>query len=45
MLRCNGSPMQTFVNAFHTDLVANDCRVFDWINLLKKGIPYYRISY
>ena len=26
MLRCNGSPMRTFVNAFHTDLVANDCR-------------------
>ena len=45
MLRCNGSPMRTFVNAFHTDLIANDCRVFDWINLLKKGIPYYRISY
>ena len=45
MLRCKGSPMRTFVNAFHTDLVANDCRVFDWIKLLKKGIPYYRISY
>ena len=45
MLRCNGSPMGTFVNAFHTDLVANDCRVFDWINLLKKGLPYYCISY
>ena len=45
MFRCNGSPMRTFVNAFRTDLVANDCRVFDWINLLKKGIPYYRTSY
>ena len=45
MFRCNGSPMRTFVNAFRTDLVANDCRVFDWINLLKKGTPYYRTSY
>ena len=46
MFRCNGSPMRTFVNAFRTDLVANDCRVFDWIKLLKKGIPYYhRLSY
>ena len=36
MFRCNGSPMRTFVNAFRSDLVANDCRVFDWLNLLKK---------
>ena len=29
VLRCNGIPMNAFVNTFGSDLVANDCRVFD----------------
>ena len=31
LLRCNGFSMRTFINIFGTDLVANDCRVFDWL--------------
>ena len=31
LLRCIVVPMRTFVNMFGTDLVANDCRVFDWV--------------
>ena len=36
LLRCNGFPMRTFINIFGTDLVANDCRVFDWLKQLDK---------
>ena len=42
LLRCNGYPMRTFVNIFGTDLVANDCRVFDWLKELIQGRLYYR---
>ena len=31
--RCRREPMKTFANLLGTDLVANDCRVFDWINV------------
>ena len=33
LFRCRNVPMKTFANLFGTDLVANDCRVFDWINV------------
>ena len=29
LVRCHGFSMKSFVNALGTDLVANDCRVFD----------------
>ena len=29
--RCNGFLVRTFANIFGTGLVANDCRVFDWL--------------
>ena len=45
MLRCNGFPMRTFINVFGTDLVANDCRVFDWLKQIRQGRMYYRPSY
>ena len=45
LLRCNGFPMKTFINIFGTDLVANDCRVFDWLKQLRQGRLYYRTSY
>ena len=32
LFRCRNVPMKTFANLFDTDLVAHDCRVFDWIN-------------
>ena len=35
VLRCNGIPMKAFVNRFGSDLVANDCRVFDWVKTLR----------
>ena len=37
LLFCNGFPMSTFVNIFGTDLLANDCRVFDWLIQLQQG--------
>ena len=37
LLRCNGFPMRTFINIFGTNLVANDCRVFDWLKELQQG--------
>ena len=45
LLRCNGFPMRTFINILGTDLVANDCRVFDRLKQLRQGILYYRVSY
>ena len=41
-LRCNSFPMRTFMNIFGTDLVASDCRVFDWLKELRQGKLYYR---
>ena len=35
LLRCNGIPMNAFVNTFGSDLVANDCRVFNWVKTLR----------
>ena len=35
LLRCNDIPMKAFVNTFGSDLVANDCRVFDWVKTLR----------
>ena len=35
LLRCIGVPMRTFVNIFGTNLVANDCPVFDWLKQLR----------
>ena len=31
LLRCRNVSMHAFTRLFTTDLVANDCRVFDWI--------------
>ena len=45
LLRCNGLPMRTFINVFGTDLVANDCRVFDWLKQMRQGRLYYHTSY
>ena len=44
LFRCNGFPTRTFINLFGTDLVANDCRVFDWVKQLRRGRLYYRTS-
>ena len=33
LFRCRNVPMKMFVNLFGKDLVANDCRVFDWLNV------------
>ena len=45
LLRCNGLRLITFVNIFGTDLVANNCRLFDWLKQLRQGRLYYRTSY
>ena len=44
LFRCNGLPTRTLINLFGTDLVANDCRVFDWVKQLRRGRLYYRTS-
>ena len=31
MFRCRNVSMHAFTRLFTTDLVANDCRVFDWL--------------
>ena len=33
MLRCRNVPMHAFSRLFTTDLIANDCRVFDWLGV------------
>ena len=33
LLRCRNLSMHAFTRLFTTDLVANDCRVFDWIRM------------
>ena len=44
LLRCNVFLMTTFVNIFSIDLVANDCRLSDWLKQLGEGRLYYRTS-
>ena len=44
LFRCNGFPTRTFINLFGTDLVANDCRVIDWVKQLRRGRLYCRTS-
>jgi len=34
LYRCRGVPMATFVKSFNTDLVSNDCRVYDLVKTL-----------
>ena len=36
MFLCRNFYMQAFSRLFTTDLVANDCRVFDWLGALTK---------
>ena len=36
MFRCRNVSMHVFSRLFTTDLVANDCRVFDWLGALTK---------
>ena len=36
MFRCCNVSMHAFSCSFTTDLVANDCRVFDWLGALNK---------
>ena len=36
MFRCRNVSMHAFIRLFTTDLVANDCRVFDWLGALTK---------
>ena len=36
MFRCRKVSMHDFTSLFTTDLVANDCRVFDWLDALNK---------
>ena len=36
LIRCNGYTTRTFVDIFDTDLVANDCLVFDWLQHIKR---------
>ena len=43
LICCNGFPTSTFIN--FTDLVANDCRVFDLLKQLRRGRLCYRTSY
>ena len=37
MFRCRNISMHAFARLFTSDLIANDCRVFDWIRALKKN--------
>ena len=37
MFRCRKVSMHDFTSLFTTDLVANDCRVFDWLGALNKN--------
>ena len=36
MFRCRNISMHAFARLFTSDLIANDCRVFDWLGALKK---------
>ena len=37
MFRCRNVSMHAFSHLFTTDLVANDCRMFDWLGALTKN--------
>ena len=37
LFRCRNVPIKTFTNLFDTDLVANDFRVFYWINVCDRA--------
>ena len=36
MFRCRNTSMHAFARLFTSDLIANDCRVFDWLGALNK---------
>ena len=36
LFRCRTDSMHAFTHFFTKDLVANDCRVFDWVTALNK---------
>ena len=36
MFRCRNISMHAFARLFTSDLIANDCRVFDWLDALNK---------
>ena len=36
MFRCRKVSMHAFTGLFTTDLVADECRVFDWLGALNK---------
>ena len=36
IFRCRDASMNAFTRSFTTDLVANDCRVFDWVAAVNK---------
>ena len=36
MFRCRNISMHAFARLFTSDLIANDCRVFDWLGALNK---------
>ena len=36
MFRCRDASMNAFTRSFTTDLVTNDCRVFDWVAAVNK---------
>ena len=37
MFRCRNISMHAFARLFTSDLIANDCRVFDWLGALNKN--------
>ena len=37
MFRCRNISMHAFARLFTSDLIANDCRVFDWLGVLNKN--------
>ena len=37
MFRCRNISMHAFARLFTSDLIANDCRVFDWLGALSKN--------
>ena len=47
MFRCRNIPMHAFARLFTTDLIANDCCVFDWIGTFNKKwwYTYMFVSY
>ena len=36
MFRCRNISMHAFARLFTSDLIANDCRVYDWLGALSK---------